>query len=181
MTKKKELEVGDEVKLLLEDKKEIDIEKAIEEEMQVKENKENKHFEIIEKIRNIEKYFDEIDEYFENISSYQSENDEYISDLLHFMEQNEFTQASALKFINLLKEKRIKRRTLNYDWEIKRVFDTGRSKFATYNNRKMFMADLYKKEKELLHPYKPRQISFDEIDQLISVKRGRKAKKEEIH
>lgn len=142
------------------------------------ENEEPKHFEIIEKIKNIEKYFNEIDEYFDNISSYQSQNDEYISDLLHYMEQHEFTQASALKFINLLKEKRLKRRTLNNDYEIKRVFDSGRQRFAMYNSREMFMASLYKKERELSHPYNPRQVEFDEIDKMIEVKRGRKAKEE---
>ena len=141
---------------------------------------EPKHFEIIEKIKKIETYFNEIDEYFDNISSYQSQNDEYISDLLHYMEVNEFTQASALKFVKLLKEKRIRRRTLNNDWEIKRVFDSGRQRFsAGTDQREMFMASLYKKEKELSYPYNPRQVNFDEIDQLIAVKRGRKSKKDD--
>lgn len=148
------------------------------EEMETKNEEEPKHFEIIEKIKNIEKYFNEVDEYFDNISSYQSQNDEYISDLLHYMEVHDFTQASALKFINLLKEKRLRRRTLNNDYEIKRVFDSGRNRFAMYNSREMFMASLYKKERELSHPYNPRQVEFEEIDQLISVKRGRKAKEE---
>lgn len=159
-------------------------EQMIAEEMQIKdveeEKEELKHFDIIEKIRNIEKYFNEIDDYFDNISAYQSQNDEYISDLLHYMEVSEFTQASALKFVKLLKEKRIKRRTLNNDWEIKRVFDSGRQRFsAGTDQRNMFMASLYKKEKELSYPYNPRQISFEEIDKLIEVKRGRKSKKEE--
>ena len=162
---------------------EIDIEQAIAEEMETnkkEEDKEPKHFEIIEKIKKIETYFNEIDEYFDNISSYQSQNDEYISDLLHYMEVNEFTQASALKFVKLLKEKRIKRRTLNNDWEIKRVFDSGRQRFsAGTDQREMFMSSLYKKEKELSYPYNPRQVSFDEIDQLIAVKRGRKPKKDD--
>lgn len=148
------------------------------EEMKTENEEEPKHFEIIEKIKNIEKYFNEVDEYFDNISSYQSQNDEYISDLLHYMEVHDFTQASALKFINLLKEKRLRRRTLNNDYEIKRVFDSGRNRFAMYNSREMFMASLYKKERELSHPYNPRQVEFEEIDQLISVKRGRKAKEE---
>lgn len=153
-------------------------EEMIKEEMEIK-KEEPKHFEIIEKIRDIEKNFNEVDEYFDNISSYQSQNDEYISDLLHYMEVNEFTQASALKFVKLLKEKRLKRRTLNNDWEIKRVFDSGRQRFsAGVDQRNMFMASLYKKERELSHPYNPRQVEFDEIDQLISVKRGRKSKKE---
>lgn len=159
-------------------------EQMIAEEMQIKEVEEEKeelkHFDIIEKIKNIEKYFNEIDDYFDNISAYQSQNDEYISDLLHYMEVSEFTQASALKFVKLLKEKRIRRRTLNNDWEIKRVFDSGRQRFsAGTDQRNMFMASLYKKEKELSYPYNPRQISFEEIDKLIEVKRGRKSKKEE--
>ena len=158
-----------------------EIKQALAEEMETNKDKEEepKHFEIIEKIKKIETYFNEIDEYFDNISSYQSQNDEYISDLLHYMEVNEFTQASALKFVKLLKEKRIKRRTLNNDWEIKRVFDSGRQRFsAGTDQREMFMSSLYKKEKELSYPYNPRQVSFDEIDQLIAVKRGRKSKEE---
>ncbi len=159
-----------------------EIEQAIAEEMETNKNREeeSKHFEIIEKIKKIETYFNEIDEYFDNISSYQSQNDEYISDLLHYMEVNEFTQASALKFVKLLKEKRIRRRTLNNDWEIKRVFDSGRQRFSTgTDQREMFMTSLYKKEKELSYPYNPRQVNFDEIDQLIAVKRGRKPKKDD--
>jgi hypothetical protein len=148
------------------------------EEMETKNEEEPKHFEIIEKIKNIEKYFNEVDEYFDNISSYQSQNDEYISDLLHYMEVHDFTQASALKFVNLLKEKRLRRRTLNNDYEIKRTFDSGRNRFAMHNLREMFMASLYKKEKELNRPYNPRQVEFEEIDQLISVKRGKKNKEE---
>lgn len=181
-------EIADEVKELLgetdnETENEEDLSVVVnEEETDIEEmeteNEEPKHFEIIEKIKNIEKYFNEIDEYFDNISSYQSQNDEYISDLLHYMEQHEFTQASALKFINLLKEKRLKRRTLNNDYEIKRVFDSGRQRFAMYNSREMFMASLYKKERELSHPYNPRQVPFDEIDHLIEGKRGRKPKEE---
>lgn len=191
MPRKVNNEVADEVKELLEENIDnetenndnlslIDNKKNSEdiEEMETKNEEEPKHFEIIEKIKNIEKYFNEVDEYFDNISSYQSQNDEYISDLLHYMEVHDFTQASALKFINLLKEKRLRRRTLNNDYEIKRVFDSGRNRFAMYNSREMFMVSLYKKERELNHPYNPRQVEFEEIDQLISVKRGRKAKEE---
>lgn len=194
MPKKVNNEVADEVKELLRGNIDnetenndnlsiIDNEEDSEdiEEMETNNDKEEepKHFEIIEKIKKIETYFNEIDEYFDNISSYQSQNDEYISDLLHYMEVNEFTQASALKFVKLLKEKRIKRRTLNNDWEIKRVFDSGRQRFsAGTDQREMFMSSLYKKEKELSYPYNPRQVNFDEIDQLIAVKRGRKSKEE---
>lgn len=190
MPRKVNNEVSDEVKELLEENIDnetenndnlslIDNEDSEDiEEMETKNEEEPKHFEIIEKIKNIEKYFNEVDEYFDNISSYQSQNDEYISDLLHYMEVHDFTQASALKFINLLKEKRLRRRTLNNDYEIKRVFDSGRNRFAMYNSREMFMVSLYKKERELNHPYNPRQVEFEEIDQLISVKRGRKAKEE---
>ena len=189
MPRKVNDEVADEVKELLEENiynetenndnlSLIDNEDSEDIEEMETENEEPKHFEIIEKIKNIEKYFNEIDEYFDNISSYQSQNDEYISDLLHYMEVHEFTQTSALKFINLLKEKRIRRRTLNNDYEIKRVFDSGRQRFTMYNSREMFMASLYKKERELSHPYNPRQVPFDEIDHLIEGKRGRKPKEE---
>lgn len=156
----------------------VKIDNSQQEEEQQK-GKEKKHFDIINKIQKINNDFNEIDEYFENLSSYQSQNDEYISDLLHYMEQHEFTQASALKFINLLKEKRKKRRELKCDWEIKNVFNNGRSRFSNYNQRELFMASLYKKERELSNPYKPRQITFEEIDNIITVKKRKKTKEQE--
>ena len=91
MPRKVNNEVADEVKELLEENIDnetenndnlslIDNKKNSEdiEEMETKNEEEPKHFEIIEKIKNIEKYFNEVDEYFDNISSYQSQNDEYI-------------------------------------------------------------------------------------------------------
>ena len=180
MDKKNKDEVSNEVESILEPIDDtFSRDEMIAEEMQIREKK-DEHFEIIEKIKNIEEYFNEIDDYFDNISVYQSQNDEYLSDLLHYVEVSDFTQASALNFIKLLKEKRQKRRTLNNDWEIKRLFDSGRQRFsAGIDQRNMFMASLYKKEKELSCPYNPRQISFDEITKLISAKKGRKPKIEE--
>ena len=153
---------------------EIELEEFLQEEIEIpKEENINKeeHFEIIQKINSLGKDFNELDNYFENLSSYQSETDEYLSDLLHYVETHSFTQASALKFVNLLKEKRIKRRQLKNEYEIKRVFDTGRQRFAMYNQREIFLSSIYKKEKELSYPYKYRQVSDEEIDKLIGNKK----------
>lgn len=136
------------------------------------------HFEIINQIEEVRQKFDKIDDYFNNLSFLQSQNDEYIQDLLHYVENHDFTQATALKFVELLKEKRRIRRKLNNDFEIKRQFDTNRNKFAIGNQRVMAMASLYKKEKDLNKQYKERIISFSELDELISSKK--KKKNEEI-
>ena len=133
------------------------------------------HLEIINQIEEVRKKFDEIDDYFNNLSSLQSQNDEYIQDLLHYVENHDFTQATALKFVELLKEKRRTRRKLNNDFEIKKQFDMNRNKFALGNQRVMAMASLYKKEKDLNKQYKERVISFSELDELISSKKKKKS------
>ena len=136
------------------------------------------HFEIINQIEEVRQKFDKIDDYFNNLSFLQSQNDEYIQDLLHYVENHDFTQATALKFVELLKEKRRTRRKLNNDFEIKKQFDMNRNKFALGNQRVMAMASLYKKEKDLNKQYKERIISFSELDELISSKK--KKKNEEV-
>jgi len=133
------------------------------------------HLEIINQIEEVRKKFDEIDDYFNNLSFLQSQNDEYIQDLLHYVENHDFTQATALKFVELLKEKRRTRRKLNNDFEIKKQFDMNRNKFALGNQRVMAMASLYKKEKDLNKQYKERVISFSELDELISSKKKKKS------
>lgn len=174
---RKEQEVADEVKeLLSQSSEEENNENNLKEENE--DTKKEEHFDIVNKIADLNKNFNEIDEYFNNLSSFQSQNDEYLSDLLHYVETHEFTQASALKFLSLLKEKRLKRRKLNNDYEIKKAFDSGRNRFTFYEQREMFMNSIYKKERELSHSYNPRQVSFEEIDQLIAVKRGRKTKED---
>lgn len=171
--KKKNREISDEVKELLNGS--VDIAEIKSESKEEKEE----HFEIVNKIAQLRQSFDDLDNYFNSLSELQSENDEIIQDLLHYAEDHKFTPASALKFVNLLKEKRLRRRRLNYDYEIKKTFDNGRNRFAMANQREMSMADIYKAEKRLLYSYNYRRMTEEDINVAIEVKRGRHKKDDE--
>lgn len=145
-----------------------ELEEALNNGEDLEEPQENiKHFELVEQIINTSQSLNDLDEYLSSISDRQSQNDLYISDLLHFVENYTFTPKQAQKFVNILKEKRIERRKLNCDWEIKKVYDNGRQRFGYENQRDIFMAGIYKKEKELSYPYNYRVVTPEEIEKLI--------------
>ena len=139
-------------------------------------NEENqKHFEMVQKIAKINEELNEIDEYFDNLNGSLSEVELYISDLLHYVENNNFTPQQAVKFLNLLKKKRLERRKIKQDIVIKSNFDNIRNKFSFYDQRKIAMTQFFRKEKELMSEYNPRKISVVELKEMITGKRGRKS------
>lgn len=139
-------------------------------------NEENqKHFEMVQKIAKINEELNEIDEYFDNLNGSLSEVELYISDLLHYVENNNFTPQQAVKFLNLLKKKRLERRKIKQDIVIKSNFDNIRNKFSFYDQRKIAMTQFFRKEKELMSEYNPRKISVVELREMITGKRGRKS------
>lgn len=128
---------------------------------------ENEHFSLVEQITDINEGLNTLDTYMNSISDLQSQNDLFISDLLHFVEDYEFTPKKALKFVNILKEKRLERRKLNNEWEIKKVYDNGKQRFTYDSQRDIFLNSIYKKEKELKSPYRYRVATQEEIEEMI--------------
>lgn len=121
--------------------------------------------ELVKNVLDAIQKLDDLDDYFEKLSSLQSKVDEELSDLLHFIEnpKNKLTNKQSSKLIDLIKEKRIERRNLLNDFEIKKVFNDNRNKICYTNQRQFFLNAINKKNRELNNEYKPRILSDDEI------------------
>lgn len=152
----------------LEDLEEIEIEMETKEEVMTDTTEEETIFTpIISQILGIEEQLDDLDDYFNQLPTLQSQVDEELSDLLHYIENNDLTPKQSSKMIKLIKEKRAIRRGLCKDYEIKRVYNTHKSKLALDNQRQFFVKEIRKKAKELNGVYKNRQLSDEQIKDLI--------------
>lgn len=162
--KAKTMEICDEVKELLasesiaipeEEKKEEIVEKDI------------VYTPIVMQILGINEQLEDLDNYFNELPNLQSQIDEELSDLLHYIENNDLTSKQSTKMVKLLKQKRMVRRGLCNDYEIKKVYNTHKGKLAIDTQRPFFLSEIYKKAKELNSTYKSRQLSDEQIKELI--------------
>lgn len=115
-------------------------------------------------ILGVEQQLQELDDYLNKIPDLQSEVDEEISDLLHYIENNDLTPKQCVKMIKILKQKRLVRRGLCKDHEIKKVFNDNRNKISIEAQRPFFLTQLHKKAKELNSQYRYRRFGGDITD-----------------
>lgn len=122
---------------------------------------------IVSQILNITQQIENLDDYFNNLSTMQSQIDEELSDLLHYIENNDLTPKQSAKIVKIIKEKRAIRRGLCNDYEIKKVYNAHKGKLTIDTQRQFFLNEIYKKAKELNSKYKNRQLSDDDIKELL--------------
>lgn len=122
---------------------------------------------ISKQIINITNLLNDLDEYLNEIPNLQSQIDEELSDLYHYIENNELSTKQSLKMIKLIREKRIIRRGLNNDYEMKKTYISNRNKLLVDSQRQFFLTEIYKKNKELSSKYKNRRLTNEEIKNLI--------------
>lgn len=163
-TKTKTMEVCDELKELLASEGITTPEEEKEEEVV---EKEIVYTPIVMQILGINEQLADLDDYFNELPNLQSQIDEELSDLLHYIENNDLTPKQSTKMIKLLKQKRTVRRGLCNDYEIKKVYNTHKGKLAIDTQRPFFLSEIHKKVKELNSTYKSRQLSDEQIKELI--------------
>lgn len=122
---------------------------------------------ISKQIINITNLLNDLDEYLNEIPNLQSQIDEELSDLYHYIENNELSAKQSFKMIKLIREKRIIRRGLNNDYEMKKTYISNRNKLLVDSQRQFFLTEIYKKNKELSSKYKNRRLTDEEIKNLI--------------
>lgn len=122
---------------------------------------------IITQILNVSDELKILDEYFEELPSLQSKIDEELSDLLHYIENNSLTPKQSTKMVKLLQEKRLIRRSLCNDYEIKKVYNSHKNKMTMDGQRQFFLNEIYKKAKELNRKYRNRRLEDEEIKGLL--------------
>ena len=106
----------------------------------------------------------DLNDYFDELPNLQSQVDEELSDLLHYIESNDLTPKQSVKMIKLLQQKRLVRRGLCNDYEIKKVYNTHRNKLVIDTQRQFFLSEVCKKAKELNSQYRYRQFGVNEND-----------------
>lgn len=123
--------------------------------------------EITKKFQNITDILNEIDDYSTGLANKLSEVDQKIQDLLHYIEYNKINILWSYKYIVELKKLRLERRKIKNDMLIIDVYNKHKSKLPSYENRKFFMTEMYKMEKQLEAPYKNRQYKEGEIEKIL--------------
>ena len=153
MSKIKEVSVMDEVNELLNETKNIT--ENVEEITEITENnekpkeKEVVYSDITLQILGIAEQLTILDDYFNELPNLQSKIDEELSDLLHYIENNQLTPKQSTKMIKLIQQKRLVRRGLLKDYEMKKVYNTYKGKMTIDTQRDFFLMEIYKKAKEI--------------------------------
>ena len=161
-TKTKTMEVCDELKELLASEGITTPEEEKEEEEVVE--KEIVYTPIVMQILGINEQLADLDDYFNELPNLQSQIDEELSDLLHYIENNDLTPKQSTKMIKLLKQKRMVRRGLCNDYEIKKTYSTHRNKLAIETQRPFFLMEIRKTTKKLNQQYRYRRFGLDADD-----------------
>lgn len=131
------------------------------------EEKEMISSQILSQIYNISKQMTDLDEYFDKLPTLQSKVDEEISDLLHYIENNQLNLKQSAKMIKLLQEKRLIRRGLSNDNIIKNTYNNHKNKLIINVQRPFFLNEINKKARELNSTYRNRQLSDENIKELL--------------
>lgn len=138
--------------------------------VKTKEQQEEKEMissQILSQIYNISKQMTDLDEYFDKLPTLQSKVDEEISDLLHYIENNQLNLKQSAKMIKLLQEKRLVRRGLSNDNIIKNTYNNHKNKLIINVQRPFFLNEINKKARELNSTYRNRQLSDENIKELL--------------
>ena len=106
----------------------------------------------------------DLDDYFNELPNLQSQIDEELSDLLHYIGNNDLTPKQSTKMIKLLKQKRMVRRGLCNDYEIKKVYNAHKGKLAIDTQRPFFLTEIRKTTKKLNQQYRYRRFGLDADD-----------------
>ena len=131
------------------------------------EEKETISSQILSQIYDISKQMTDLDEYFDKLPTLQSKVDEEISDLLHYIENNQLNLKQSAKMIKLLQEKRLIRRGLSNDNIIKNTYNNHKNKLIINVQRPFFLNEINKKARELNSTYRNRQLSDENIKELL--------------
>lgn len=89
-------------------------------------------------------------------------------DILHYIEHNKINMLTCYNLIKKIKTIRVERRKIKEDIEIlKRYNELKQKLISNVDNRKIVLAEIYKKEKQLKTDYKNRQFSEEDIQNIL--------------
>lgn len=110
---------------------------------------------------------DEIDDELTKSPNLQSNVDSKLSDIYHYIENNKLTTSQRYRIVGILTDLRRERRQVLNDYELLKTFNNNESKLCNKDNRKMLLAEMRKKEKQLHTVYKNRIYTEEELKGLV--------------
>ena len=110
---------------------------------------------------------DEIDDELDKSPNLQSTVDSKLSDIYHYIENNKLTTSQRYRIVGILADLRTERRQILNDYELLKTFKSNQTKLCNKNNRKMLLAEVHKKEKQLHTVYKNRIYTEEELKELV--------------
>lgn len=123
---------------------------------------------VLKTIAEIVDKLNELDNYDNDLSQLLSECDEREQDLLHYIENNKINMLWCYKYVRELKNIREKRRNIKNDMERITKFKEHKTKLvSTIDNRKLMLAELNKREKQLNCPYKNRRYTEEDLQKVL--------------
>lgn len=134
---------------------------------------------LVDKITQAVKILDEIDEMISTQGQELQKIDLELSDLYHFIENNNVTDNTSVKLIERIKQLRLKRRSLQREYEIENAYKNNSSKMMGNGTRSFLINTIKQTVKNLNSEYKNRVLTDDDIEKLQSTekkKRGRPPK-----
>ncbi len=134
---------------------------------------------ILDKIRETVEKLDEIDDYFDKLPELQSNIDSLISDYRHLVRENILSDSASIVIVKKLHEAELLRKKINEHHDLSNVYEKGKGKLLVKNNRQFLLSDLYKKEKEWQYDYKFRVLSEEEVNEILNEKKKRGRPKKE--
>lgn len=134
---------------------------------------------ILTKIKETVEKLDEIDDYFDKIPELQSNIDSLISDYRHLVRDNVLSESASIVLIKKLHEAELLRKQINEHKDLANVYEKGKGKLVTKDNRQFLLSDLYKKNKEWQYEYKFRVLKEDDINSILQEKKKKGRPKKE--
>jgi len=126
--------------------------------------------EIIKTLQEVVDTLNSIDQYYDGLTGKLSEVDLKIQDLLHYIETNKISILWAYKYLMQLKKLRMERRKIKNDMAILAKYSEHKNKMISQGNRQFLITELHKVQKQLEIPYKNRQYTNEEIEEILKKK-----------
>lgn len=122
---------------------------------------------VVDELRSITEKLDVIDNYNSTLNDELSKLDCKMQDLLHYIEFNKINVKWCYKMLKEMKQIREQRRKIKNDMELLSKYNETKTKLLSSDNRKFLMAELYKKDKQLNQPYKNREYTEEDMQQIL--------------
>lgn len=123
---------------------------------------------VITQINDIVDKLNELDVYDSGLEQKLKIVDGQTQDILHYIEHNKINMLTCYNLIKKIKTIRVERRKIKEDIEIlKRYNELKQKLISNVDNRKIVLAEIYKKEKQLKTDYKNRQFSEEDIQNIL--------------